>query len=418
MIPAMCGDADVVDVVVLGAGPAGLASGVSALDCGASLLAIERGLPVAGRSRHSPGDLVAGVGGAGLYSDGKFSYAPSATELWSTRPAELLRDAYAWTSELLGENGLEPSDFPLSFRAPRTGQSAVKEYRSEYMPLPARKALIQRLQDRLGPRLLTGKLGHLRVSERGIQVECNDITVRGRTAVVATGRFGPLQAIPEVPTRFKRVELGMRIEQPASRFALDKASLRSLVDPKWTKVSRDGALEWRTFCCCREGEVVTTAFGDLQTVSGRADGSRTQRSNFGLNVRFMDTEAAVAALAQSIEMSSGRLPSRLSARELLSDPLRNGLADRMGARTSAALAAGMDELASDLEVDLEDALLHFPAIEGVGYYPAVDPSLKAGERVWVAGDATGKFRGLVPAMVSGWMVGAQAAVASKGAGDG
>ena len=44
-----------------------------------------------------------------------------------------------------------------------------------------------------------------------------------------------------------------------------------------------------------------------------------------------------------------------------------------------------------------------PCIEGVAYYPQTDNNLRLtnGRPMWVAGDATGKFRGIVASMISG-----------------
>jgi len=57
-----------------------------------------------------------------------------------------------------------------------------------------------------------------------------------------------------------------------------------------------------------------------------------------------------------------------------------------------------------------------PTIEGIGWYPKVDNTLNYNpsetgstngpkSNVWVCGDATGLFRGIVPAMISGFYVG-------------
>ena len=82
------------DVAIVGAGPAGLAA-ACALRASRPLLRVavfDRG------GRRSPRDatptrLVQGVGGAGLWSDGKFSWAPSATRLWELPDVERAYDA-------------------------------------------------------------------------------------------------------------------------------------------------------------------------------------------------------------------------------------------------------------------------------------------------------------------------------------
>src|SRR5262249_4747943 len=50
-----------------------------------------------------------------------------------------------------------------------------------------------------------------------------------------------------------------------------------------------------------------------------------------------------------------------------------------------------------------------PAVEGVGRYPELPAGLRAAPYpVWVAGDATGVFRGLTAALVSGYYAGLRA----------
>jgi hypothetical protein len=61
------------------------------------------------------------------------------------------------------------------------------------------------------------------------------------------------------------------------------------------------------------------------------------------------------------------------------------------------------------ELSLGGATVHGVAIEGVGSYPHLREDLRWGSSpVWVAGDATGLFRGLTAAFVSGFFAGLRA----------
>lgn len=388
------------DLLVIGAGPAGLAAGVAALDRGRSVRVLERGGSAAQRDRSRSQDLVSGVGGAGLYSDGKFSFAPSATGLWTLRPSSALQEAYGWAAERLREGGLEPPPFSAEEAARSEMTNSIKAYPSQYMALDARERLIASLEQRLGDRLVVGADAQLKSNAREVIADWDGGSLRARCAVFASGRFGPLRDAGALTSTFRRVEVGMRVEQDASRFALDAEHVTALLDPKWIRGSADGQLEWRTFCCCRRGEVVETRFDDLCTVSGRADGPPTDRSNVGLNVRFLDVEQAVEALAR-VTGAAREGPLRIAAAELVEDPDSSPVAQRFGGMIANALARGLEAFAADLRADVAGAVLHLPALEGVGYYPAVDSMLKVAPRIWAAGDATGVFRGLVPALVSG-----------------
>lgn len=403
--------AETVELVILGGGPAGLAAAVGALDAGVSYAVVESGVSALARDRGRPADLVSGVGGAGLYSDGKFSFAPSATELWNLEPIDALREAYEWTAALLRDHGLDAPPFQ-SKDLQGNWIGPVKAYPSLYMPLGARMEMIGSLERRIADHLVTGADGRLALARGDVVVDYAGGRYRGQAAVIASGRFGPLE-ISGIPMQFRRVEIGMRVEQDAARFALDAEPIAGLLDPKWIRRSTDGRYEWRTFCCCRRGEVVETRFGDLSTVSGRADGDETNRSNFGLNVRFLDADEAIVALAHAVQAARGA-PMKVSGAELLDDSRSGPVARALGPDVASALAAGLIALGEDFDVELRDAVLHLPAVEGVGYYPSVDRTLRVSSAIWAAGDAVGLFRGLVPALVSGRLA---ATLASRSLGE-
>lgn len=280
----------------------------------------------------------------------------------------------------------------------------LKPYPSSYMPLESRMELIGSLEGQIGERLRTGVEVEVREGKCGLLLEAGGEEIEASAVVLASGRFGPVATLEETSRRFRRVEIGMRVEQDADQFALNANLVSGLLDPKWVRRSADGRLEWRTFCCCREGEVVETRFGNLTTVSGRADGSPTGRSNFGLNVRFEDREEAMAALGRALAGARGA-PLTVAAADIVASRSSNPIAERFGETISTALAEGLGALGRDLERDFSEATLRLPAIEGVGYYPDVDRSLRVSPAIWAAGDATGMFRGLVPALVSGRLAG-------------
>ena len=121
---------------------------------GASFVVVERGSAARGRDRLRSEDLVTGVGGAGLYSDGKFSFAPSATSLWRLEPREGLREAYDWTAGLLRSHGMDCPPFPEQVEV--DGGEGVKRYPSQYMPLEERLAIVKSMEALAEDRIVTG----------------------------------------------------------------------------------------------------------------------------------------------------------------------------------------------------------------------------------------------------------------------
>lgn len=156
------------DVVIVGAGPAGLAAAHGALDSGSSsVVVLEAGPTLRERSRGRPSDSVSGCGGAGAWSDGKFSFFPSATELWNLNQSEILRRSYGWVAGILRMYADDPSavpDFPEAALKPARyidrsapadadsiGSWKLKRYPSIYIGQEGREAMVQRLCDEIGP---------------------------------------------------------------------------------------------------------------------------------------------------------------------------------------------------------------------------------------------------------------------------
>lgn len=95
------------DVVIIGAGPSGLMAGYILLKYGISAVIIEQGKEYYKRQSDNPYDVSFGFGGAGLFSDGKFSYPPAASKLWSTLEPEILEKAYCEFKRLVSGLGIE-----------------------------------------------------------------------------------------------------------------------------------------------------------------------------------------------------------------------------------------------------------------------------------------------------------------------
>src|ERR1700752_4003317 len=92
-------------VLIIGAGPAGLGAAAACLARGADFLVLETGARVADRDHADHRRRGTGVGGSGLSSDGKFSFSPSATALWRLPDRRALAASWGWLSALLGAFG-------------------------------------------------------------------------------------------------------------------------------------------------------------------------------------------------------------------------------------------------------------------------------------------------------------------------
>ena len=412
------------DCLIIGAGPAGLAAAAGCESSRASFLLVEAGVPLAQRDRESPDLLTEGVGGAGLFSDGKFSFFPSASQLWVLRDKDALSAAYRWFCDLISSFGVSTPGFPNNFASigvEKMDGFERKCYTSVYMPLEQRMSLMRLLADKLRSRLLTGAEVSRCTFDAGYWT-CTFITSDGRechlkcrSIIFCAGRFGPLvfkQVFPQGRTEFRRVEVGVRIEQPTDSFFLESDPQ---IDPK-LKVAGGPNVELRTFCCCRAGEVVATRTRGIWSVSGRADGPRTTSSNVGVNIRILDPAIATEVWSQvapslgSRETSIVResVSTFLAVSRPMDAPSRIGRL--LGTVMSDALAHGLKVLGRTYpSLRSSDAIIWAPTIEGVGAYPSINMDLQADAlRLWVAGDSSGIFRGLTAAIVSGYYSGLQA----------
>lgn len=406
-------------VVVLGAGPAGLAAAAAASAMGVRPLLIEAGPSLDDRDQSDPTTVVEGVGGAGLFSDGKFSFRPSASRLWDLDP-DLLALSWAAVARLLRDSGV-----PVEARHAQEDQDdlgleitdagyVVKSYPSIYGTPESRRRIVDALWERSPRRHVDLRVHELRRNGAGWAIHTSDGALTTRRMVLATGRFGPeLLALTaagdsgsEIVMTPRRLEVGVRIQQQAEDFFLRDAQE---LDPKLMWDVPGGGFAWRTFCCCRDGLVVPTQAQGLRTVSGRADCPPTGMSNVGFNLRVTDT-SIIDHEWPGLRMRLQDLNAvvEVSLEEFLAHP-DGALGQTLGGALTAALAHGLRLLQTSFpDGTFDSAQLLGPTLEGIGRYPAHDHKLQAAPGLWVAGDVTGSFRGLTAALVSGYMAGTAA----------
>jgi uncharacterized FAD-dependent dehydrogenase len=369
-----------------------------------------------------------GVGGSGLYSDGKFSFYPSASDLWRLPDYHALHDGYLWLAKILSSYGMNPPPLSKSFSdTPHVKERNgifLKKYASFYMSLDNRKRLISYFEgivkNCLKVDTLVTKLLFNRERERWLVRTCSVhgdfVDISARAVIYTGGRTGPVDLFKlssKIPKIFRRLEMGVRIEQPSESFFLKE---HPQLDPKLIfRTSAD--CEFRTFCCCREGEVVTLVSRGFKTVAGRGDCGPTGISNVGFNLRINDEDAGASAW-RNLQQSFSTFSRSLPIRERLSDfvnverpnqPIAGSMiAKFFGSPVAQWLAQGLTEFSNHLRLEHSKAVLVAPALEAVAYYPSIDENLRVLTLpMWIAGDSTGLFRGLTAALVSGHYVATQ-----------
>ncbi|WP_162619635.1 FAD-dependent oxidoreductase [Salinicola peritrichatus] len=400
------------DVAIVGAGPAGLAAAQKLSRQGLRVLLIDQGQEISQREKEAEAELTQGHGGAGLYSDGKFSFFPSATHLWRLPKREALREAYAWTCDLLNGYGLDTPPFPENANAytPGIGNWVLKDYPSDYLSLQARLEMVFGLVGSLDTEIAsrTEVTAHryeasARQHHLWLQRDSHAFEISARALILATGRFGALDIGDDVGSIFRRLEVGFRIEQPS-----EQAFFQHLtnLDPKLTLRNASDALEWRTFCACRNGRTVLTRTQGLWTVSGHSDGPPSARSNVGFNTRILDetmARQAIESIKAALHKPNSHFAIPLKAWIEGQEHATSIMNATYGENVAKAMLQGLKRLIRNFPaIEHDDTRLIGPTLEGIGWYPQVDGELRIPNRPsWVVGDACGLFRGIVAAFISG-----------------
>ena len=399
---------ETLDVVVIGAGPAGLAAGTALLQSGCSFAVFEAGKKVHERSRDSMRSLVKGVGGAGLYSDGKFSFYPSATKLWQLEDKDSLTEAYDWLSRSMIAQGHEAPKAPNLHQALASSEPAKsdfeidKSYPSIYINFDKRRNFIESMSEQLGDSLRSAsRVLAIHEESQGFLLHIETISgvtvVFAENVIFAGGRFGAVtlrQMMPHLPTKFRRYEIGVRIEQPSHEFIFQS---HTSVDVKKIVVEENS--EWRTFCTCRNGEVVETDWDGVRSYSGCADKIPTDVSNIGVNLRLSAPPSDEEMLSEIHEIIMGNIDSFNVEADDFFDADRNFFGRHLDGKFREYVSTLLSE------ETLANAKIYGPCIEGTGYYPDINNALKINSHnIWIAGDATGIFRGLTAALISGYFV--------------
>lgn len=431
----------VYDVVVIGGGVAAAACVRELLAKNLSVCLFDKG--GYDRDPSKPHDLANGVLGAGSFSDGKYSFFPAGTAVWQLPDKFLVQqglalaireinDAVAKTGQTIP--ALDETELVGAVQdATDTDRAAgitdladnwqFKPYPSVYVPLAARRYMMGETTKLFKP---VAKMEHVVVAvkeyttvhdaaheddEYKIYYQQNgDFDhypfVYTKAIVVAGGRFAPFfLPLENCPRVFRRIEIGVRLLCDAKNPAWERMKG---VDPKYICNSgantENGQRQYRSFCCCRQGITAVSSFQGLHTYSGRADCPPTGESNIGFTVRSYDS-TDMPEFRKVVESLRKRDPCKQTfstdldmARALLreyygsfADPLEAGIKEFLKL---------FPELATDPSLRLQG-----PVIEGCGEYWQLDDHLRIpGQNIWVAGDSTGIFRGLVPAMVSGHYV--------------
>ena len=397
------------DVAVIGLGPAGMMALKYLADNMVNVIGMDMGKNPYERT-HMPNDIPIGFGGAGLFSDGKLSFYPSGSKLWGCLPKDALKKSYEivksvlsifdcqipgwssdWSNESSYDEGLTEKQYDSIYFTRKQSNRMIRSFFDDYkehMLLNTRVVRIIRKTD--GYQIITSNTA--------------SDSIYAKRLVVATGKLGNnlIEGIDDAISFKTRYEGGVRVETDSSNF---RPSDYKNIDYKLIeKLSKDE--EIRTFCSCKDGIVVESFYripnqmmdGGFTSYNGGVAEFSTGRSNIGITIRTENEESEFCKeFVRALRTTKKKV---ITLREIY-EMYKNG--DYIvGATTDEMLNRFIKKIIKS-ESDDCNTTIYWPEVEYFGKYPLFNwETLKLeGNNIWVAGDITGEFRGLIPSMVSG-----------------
>ena len=431
-------------VVVVGAGPAGLFACYELIELGVKdIMLIDRGKLAAQRDPHS--DVLYGVGGAGLFSDGKLNFASrrGKTDLTEFLPLSEADKLIDYLESAFARFGMDGPTYPsnprsaneLKARATKLGMMLMlvklKHLGSDRLP-----GYISGMEEWLASQGVTmrteTRVDQIQRVEGGIAVHLEgDTVLHTRYLLLAPGRsanqwLADLLSGQGCALQYQPIEVGVRVEVPAEVL---HAVCEVIYDPPIFFFSHSYDDQLRTFCTNPNGFVTREPYKQFVCVNGHAYKSRhSVNSNFallnkiGLSEPITNTIAYGESIAKLANTIGGGLPllqrlsdfrryrrstwGRLSKSYIeptLAEVTPGDIAMALPSRVVINLTEGLERLDALIPgIGADSTLLYAPEVKFHSCRPKIDANLETQiENVFVAGDGAGVSGNIVGAAATG-----------------
>ncbi|MGZ4892244.1 MAG: NAD(P)/FAD-dependent oxidoreductase [Halobacteriota archaeon] len=448
------------DVIIIGAGPAGMCAANELADRGIGVLVIDRGRDI--KERHCPMeeigkcaqckqcDIMCGVGGAGTFSDGTLNLRPDIggdlAAITGDNPAawalvdyvDGLFLKYGAPERLYSADGAQVERLKRS--AASVGVHFI-EIPQRHMGSDNAPRIIENFENDLKSR---GIVFRLNAQVRDLLIEDNTCTgvllehgekLLSRFTLLCPGRIGgewvnTLVKRHGIDAKHGAIDIGVRVEVPS--IIMDHIT-KINHDPKFhirTKRYDDFV---RTFCTNEHGFVVKERYeGFIGTNGHSLKSRRSDNTNFAFLVRTELTEPledttrygkSVSKLATTIgggnpilqRMGDLRRGQRSTWSRIRRNPVKNTLEDvtpgdismAMPHRIVMDIIEGLEKLNEVIPgVASDSTLLYAPEVKFYAMELQVSQELATSTRgLYAAGDGTGLSRDIINAAATGVIAG-------------
>ncbi len=444
------------DVIIVGAGPAGLfAAFYISEHSDLKVLLVDKGKSPDRRKcplntqtacrRCKPCNILCGIGGAGLFSDGKLNYIhklgkTDLTQFMSIEDAQALIDE---TEQIFNRFGMDGPVYPTDMASAQDVRKKAKQFGIDLLLIKQKHLGSDRL-----PGHIIAMADHLR--NRGVVIhsseDVRDIIVRnGRvtgvitnrksydanTVILAPGRagadwMGHLASRFNLGVRQRGIEVGVRVEVH-NDIMQDLCTI--IYDPTFFIQTAKYDDQTRTFCTNRGGYVAQETYSDFVCVNGHAfQDKKSQNTNFAFLSKVVLTEPVTdnQAYGESIghlstligggkpilqrfgDLKRGRRSTwqRINKgyiRPTLTNVVCGDIAMALPERILTNVIEGLEKLNRVVTgVSNDETLLYAPEIKFFATQVNTDPDLETSiQGLYVAGDGPGVAGNIVSAAATG-----------------
>jgi len=447
---------EVYDVIIIGAGPAGMFAAHELADKGLSIIVIEQGRDIAKRkckmdmvsrcTHCEPCDIMSGVGGAGTYSDGTLNLRP---DIGGDLSQFTKNTEAAWTLVNYVDQVYLKYGAPEKLNRPKAAEieslkRSAASAGARFLDIPQRHIgsdktpqLIEKFQHDLENSgiafMLETTVTDLVIKSgrcAGVILQDGSI-IEAKSTILAPGRIGAgwvdeLVKEHNIRARYAGIDIGVRVEVPA---IIMEPVTKINRDPKFHIFSKKYDDFVRTFCTNHHGFVVKEEYDGFIATNGHSmKDVESENTNFAFLVRVELTHPienttkygrSVAKLATTIgggrpvlqRMGDLRRGRRSTSERILRNPVVNTLKDvtpgdismAMPHRIVMDIIEGLEVLNAIIPgVASDSTLLYAPEIKFYSMRLDVDHNMMTSiTDLYAAGDGAGLSRDIVNSSATG-----------------